>query len=59
MKTKVKKGEVRALKTNYICFAIRLELITYLSVHDDQVTSNDILKPAGPRVPPQNLVRGQ
>lgn len=58
MKTKVKKGEVRALKTKYICFAILLlELITHPSVCGDQMTSNDLLKPGGAQVPPQNLTR--
>lgn len=57
MKTKVKKGEVRALKTKYICFAILLELITHPSVCGDQITSNDLLKPGGAQVPPQSLTR--
>lgn len=58
MKTKVTKGEVRALETKYICFAILLrELITHPSVCGDQVTSNDLLKPRGSQVLPQNLAR--
>lgn len=41
LKTKVKNGEVRALKTKYVCFAILRELTAYHSVCGDQVISNE------------------